>query len=122
MRSRVVLALVLSFGLAGCASRADNIAAAYVSPVLYQGYTCAQLREEAARVSQRAAVAAGAQDSKATSDAVVTGVAVVLFWPAAFFVKGDGANAAELAQLKGEMDAIEQANIQKRCGIEFKKS
>jgi hypothetical protein len=41
----------------------------------------------------------------------VTGAAIVLFWPAAFFVKGDGQNAAELARLKGEFEAIEQASI-----------
>ena len=34
-------------------------------------------------------------------------------------VKGNGANAQEVAQLKGDMDAIEQANIQKRCGIQL---
>jgi hypothetical protein len=47
---------------------------------------------------------------------------VILFWPAAFLIKGNGANAQEVAQLKGNMDAIEQANIQKKCGIQFNKS
>ena len=46
-------------------------------------------------------------------------VAVVVFWPAAFFVGGDGPNAAELAQLKGQMSAVEQMSIQKRCNIQF---
>jgi hypothetical protein len=39
---------------------------------------------------------------------------------AAFFVGGDNARAAELANLKGQMRAIEQASIQKKCGISFK--
>jgi len=108
--------------LAGCATRSGDIAAAYVSPTQYQSYSCAQLREEAARVSSRAAIASGAQDQNATNDAVATGVALVLFWPAAFMVKGNSANAQEVAQLKGDMDAIEQANIQKKCGIEFNKA
>ena len=105
--------------LAGCATRSGDIAAAYVSPIQYQTYSCAQLSEEAARVSSRAAIASGTQDQNATNDAVATGVALVLFWRAAFMVKGNGANAQEVAQLKGDMDAIEQANIQKRCGIQF---
>ncbi len=92
---------------------------AYVSPMQYQSYSCAQLREEAARVSSRAAAAAGMQDQNATNDAIATGVALVVFWPAAFLVHGNGTNAQELAELKGEMDAIEQANVQKKCGIEF---
>jgi hypothetical protein len=64
-------------------------------------------------------VASGAQDQKANNDAVATGVGVVLFWPALFFIKGDAASAQEIAQLKGDMDAIEQANIQKKCGLQF---
>jgi len=48
-----------------------------------------------------------------------TAAAVVIFWPAAFFVGGDKQTAAELAQMKGQMVAIEQASIQKRCGIQF---
>jgi hypothetical protein len=115
--------LVVGLGLtvAGCATRANDISAAYVSPIQYQSYTCAQLQEEAARVSARAAVASGAQDQKATNDAVATGVGVFLFWPALFFIKGDAASAQEIAQLKGDMDAIEQANIQKKCGFQFQR-
>lgn len=107
--------------LAGCASRADNIGASYVSPTQYASYDCRALREEAARVSSRANAAAGAQNAKATNDAVATGVALVVFWPAAFLVRGDGASAAEVARLKGQMDAIEEASVQKRCGIEFRR-
>jgi hypothetical protein len=80
------------------------------------------LAEEAQRVSHRAAVAAGVQDDQASKDAVATGVAVVLFWPAAFFIGGDKGNAAELGRLKGEMEAIEQASIRKNCGIQFRRA
>ncbi len=76
---------------------------------------------EAQSVSARAVSVTGAQDSKSTKDAVATGVAIVVFWPAAFFVGGDGAVAAELAQLKGQMVAIEQASIAKKCGIQFQR-
>lgn len=61
----------------------------------------------------------GEQNKKAQNDAVATGVALVLFWPAAFLIKGDQGSAAELARLKGEMDAIERASIARRCGITF---
>ena len=73
-------------------------------------------------MSAHAASAAGVQNSKATGDAVATTVAVVVFWPALFFIKGDGASAAEVSRLKGEMSAIEQASIQKNCGIAFQRS
>jgi hypothetical protein len=119
---RAICILAAASALAGCASRSSDIVAAYVSPVQYQGYSCAQLSEEAARVSARAGVASGAQDQNATNDAVATTAAVILFWPAAFLIKGNGANAQEVGQLKGDMDAIEQANIQKKCGLQFNRA
>ena len=119
---RTIYILAAALALTGCASRSGDIAEAYVSPLQYQGLSCAQIKEEAARVSARAAVASGAQDQKATNDTIATTAAVILFWPAAFLIKGNGANAQEVAQLKGDMDAIEQANIQKKCGIQFNKA
>jgi hypothetical protein len=116
---RAIYVVPLALALAGCASRSSDIVAAYVSPLQYQSFSCEQLREEAARVSARAAIASGAQDQNATNDTIVTTAAVVIFWPAAFFIKGNGANAQEVATLKGDMDAIEQANIEKKCGMQF---
>jgi hypothetical protein len=114
-------AAIVAMTVAGCASRSSEITPAYISPVLYQGYSCQQLAQEAQAVSTRAAQVSGAQDKKRTDDQVATGVAIVVFWPAAFFVGGDGPTAAELANLKGQMTAIEQASIQKKCGIQFQR-
>jgi len=44
------------------------------------------------------------------------GVGLVLFWPALFFLAGSD-KKDELARLKGEYDALEQAAIQKDCMI-----
>jgi hypothetical protein len=119
---RPVVAVVAALSLAGCASNAADVTPTYVSPVLYQSYTCPQLAAEAQRVSAAAAVAAGAQDSQHTKDAVATTAAVIIFWPAAFLVQGDKNNAAQLAQLKGQIDAIQQASIMKNCGIQFQQA
>jgi hypothetical protein len=116
---RNVAAAVAALALAGCASKAADIAPTYVSPIQYQSYTCQQLAEEAQRVSTAAIAASGTQDSQATKDAVATGVAVVIFWPSAFFVQGDKQNAAYLAQLKGQMEAIQQESIRKNCRFQF---
>jgi hypothetical protein len=106
---------------AGCASSADKIGAQYVSPLQYSAYDCDQLSLEAQRLSARVAQVSGTQDQKATNDAIVTGVAIVVFWPAAFFVSGNDQNAAELSRLKGEFETIEQVAIQKKCGFEFRR-
>jgi hypothetical protein len=120
MRSISLLAVGLA--LAGCASRSADIAPSYVSPVLYQNYTCQQIAMESQNVAAHAAEMAGAQDQKRTNDQIATGVAVVVFWPAAFFVGGDGNTAAELARLKGQMQTLEQASVQKNCGIQFRQA
>jgi len=105
--------------LGGCASSAADITPAYVSPVAYQSYTCQQLALEAQSISTRAATLTGAQDSQRIKDGWATAAAVVIFWPAAFFVGGDKQTAAELSQMKGQMVAVEQASIAKKCNIQF---
>lgn len=74
---------------------------------------------EAQAVSTQAAALSGTQDSQRTKDQVATAAAIVIFWPAAFLVGGDKQNAAQLAQMKGQMVAIEQASIAKKCNIQF---
>jgi hypothetical protein len=120
MCARYFAAIVVLLLVAGCATHSADVTAAYVSPMQYDAYTCPQLAEEAQRVSSHAAEASGAQDSQATKDAVATTVGVIVFWPSLFFIGGDKQNAAELARLKGEMDAIEQTSIRKKCGLQFR--
>ena len=111
--------VAVALGVSACASRPDDISAAYVSPLPYQQLSCEQLAAEAQRVSISAAAAAGAQNQQASNDAVATAIGVVVFWPALFLIKGDNAKAGEVARLKGEMQAIEQASIAKQCDIRF---
>jgi hypothetical protein len=121
-QSIAAVAAIISLTAAGCASRSEDVSASYVSGQTYQGYSCKELGQEAQRVSSAAVGAAGAQDSQRTQDAVATTAAIIIFWPAAFFVSGDNAKTAELARLKGHMQAIEEASIQKKCGISFQRS
>jgi hypothetical protein len=116
-----LLSALLLLPLAACASKSADVAPSYVSSYQYQHYSCEQLSAEAQRISAHAMAAAGAQDKKRKNDAVVTTVGVVLFWPSLFFIKGDDEKTAELARLRGEMNAIEQTSIQKNCGIVFQK-
>ena len=119
---RLILTATVVAPLGGCASKSSEITAAYVSPITYQSYTCQQLGMEAQAISAKAAELAGAQDQKRTNDQIATGVAIVVFWPAAFLVGGDGQVAAQLSQLKGQLNAVEQASIQKKCGIQFRQT
>ena len=111
--------IAVSILIVGCAKPVDDIQAAYVSPLQYENYSCEQIAAEGARLSARATEVMGAQQQKATGDAVAMGVGLILFWPALFFIKGSGATEGEVARLKGEMEAIERVSIQKECGIQF---
>lgn len=119
MNTKIAAAVALATVLSSCASKPSDIEAAYVSPALYESLSCDRLREEATSVSARAIAASGVQQKKADNDAVAVGVGLVIFWPALFFAKGDGASAAEVARLKGEMKAIEAVSLKNNCGIRF---
>jgi hypothetical protein len=107
--------------LAGCASQPEKIQAAYVSPDQYQRHDCQQIAAEKGRVERRVNTLYSSLKKTADNDATQMGVGLVLLWPTLFFLEGgDGAEAAEYAQLKGQYEALEEVSIQKRCGFQFK--
>ena len=113
--SAMALALIVS----GCATAPKDIAPTYVSTMQYERLTCPQLQIEAQNVSNAAAAAVGAQQKKATGDNVAMGVGLIVFWPALFFMKGNGTDANQVAMLKGQMQAIQSVSDAKHCGIKF---
>ena len=116
IKSFVVLLLVTL--LVGCATAPEKLGATYVSPLQYKDYTCDQIGMEMQRVSRRVAVLRGTLDKEASTDAAQMGIGLILFWPALFFLEGgDGVQAAQYSQLKGEFEALEQVAIQKSCSI-----
>lgn len=119
MKQIVLPSVVVGILCGACATSSDKVAATYVSPIQYSNLSCTQIREEAGRVSVRAAQAAGAQDEKRRGDQVATTVGAVVFLPALLFIDGDNHQTAELARLKGEVKALGQASAEKRCGLDF---
>lgn len=101
---------------AGCSKKAAKIEPAYVSPTLYQHFDCGQIRQELVRVSTKVRQISGHQDDEAQKDAVALGVGLVLFWPALLFMAGDD-RKGQIADLKGEYDALKEVAIQKDCDV-----
>lgn len=119
MGKQVVSALVCASLLAGCASNPDKIGAAYVSPLKYKDYDCDQIAIEMDSVGHRTTQLYYSLRKKRKGDNWQMGVGLVLFWPALFALEGgDGPEAAEYAQLKGEYEALRDVSVQKKCGIE----
>lgn len=113
--TRTLTALAAAASLAACASNPGDVTATYVAPTTYQGMSCAQLNAEAQHISSRLAEASGNQQKAASNDAAKTAVAVILFWPAAFFVSGDKGAATELGRVKGEANALRAEYARKGC-------
>lgn len=114
MKKTVSLLLAITIGLSGCATSSNKVTAAYASPLAYQGYDCTQITSESARLQSKIAETGGQLDKAADNDKILTGVALVVFWPAVFFL-GNKQQEAEFARLKGEYDALQQAAIAKKC-------
>jgi len=105
--------------MAGCATYVANIPASYVSPLVYDNLSCRQIEAEAERLASETAQATGLQQANAARDEALTAVGLLVMWPALLMTSGDGTNAAEVASLKGQMVAIEQASFDKGCNIQF---
>lgn len=106
MKLHIIMAACL---LAGCANRPETIHASFVSHERYMDQNCMQLlgtlsntRAELARFSRM-------QDGKATGDA--WGVFLI----GVPFSKLSGDHEGDVARLKGQVEALETAQVKQRC-------
>jgi hypothetical protein len=116
MKNKIWAALTIA-AATGCASSTKEIAATYQSPLVYQNYTCDQLGFELSMLNTRA-IELGAQVDKASvNDNVLTGVTLVLFWPAVFALGGNEAEESEYAKVKGDITTIQQVAVAQDCAF-----
>lgn len=109
MFKKNLLAISIIMFVSACATRPESISASYVSHEKYMGGDCTQLvtqmtdaRAELAKVSEM-------QNSKANVDAATVFFVLV---PAS---KLSGDYAGDVAKWKGEVEAIETAQIKNKC-------
>lgn len=118
---RTVALAVASVLLASCATNPDKIDAAYVSPLKYQNYDCQQIGMEMDYIGNRTTKLYQRMKSERKKDNWQMGVGLILFWPALFALEGgDGPEASEYAQLKGDFEALRQASVQKKCELSYR--
>ncbi|MCV6546702.1 MAG: hypothetical protein OIF56_05380 [Cohaesibacter sp.] len=111
------ISVALMIGLAGCATAPSKVKPTYVSSYQYNSYSCAEIRQELTTVSARVQQITGQQQSAATTDAVVMGVGLILFWPALFLLAATDDQKDELGRLKGEYEALHSAAKAKKCRL-----
>jgi len=114
MKTRIIGGILLIL-LSGCATSPEKIKTAYVSPLEYNDYNCKQISGELGRVSRRANELRGSIKKQASDDSTKMAVGLILLWPTLFFIDGDGPEATEYSQIKGERDTLEKVAIQKEC-------
>jgi outer membrane murein-binding lipoprotein Lpp len=105
-----LLAIVASSVITtGCANRPESIAASYVSHERYMESSCAQLATTMSNARAELATYSDKQDTAANIDA---GSVFLVLIPISA-LQGD--SEADVARWKGRVEAIETAQIKKKC-------
>lgn len=116
MNKVISMAAFAALALSACAPQSSKTQPSYVSPLQYQDFSCKQIKAEIGRVGRKMSEVNGTQDKTASNDSAAMAVGMILFWPALFFIDSSD-QRVEVARLKGEFDALEQAAIQKNCAV-----
>jgi hypothetical protein len=105
------------FSLMACsdAKTSSEVAPELVSPSMYSGMSCRQLRSEAELVKDATPALAAAVDREYKNDKALEAVTWILFWPAIFAMDGNDAEAAQLGRAKGQLEAITRQMKNKGC-------
>lgn len=118
----VFLAATTAIALSACAPNPDKVKPSYTPQALYDNLSCKQIAKESIEVSKRAHEAVGKEHRHRRQDKAIVATGLVVFWPALFFTHGKNTqSASDLAQIKGEIQALQHASAKKNCGIVFKK-
>lgn len=112
---RIVL-LILGLSLVGCsgAKKASEVGSTYVPASTYSHLSCDQLIREAEILRARTPALAAAVDDHRGDQTAVEAVTWILFWPAAFALDDGSEQSQELANAKGQLEAI-QMNLRSNC-------
>jgi hypothetical protein len=109
---RCAFGIFVAAVIGACAQTPERVGPAYVSPIAYERLSCQQLRKERARLLGEFAVAAPRQNEAINNDAYGL---ILPVWPATIrFATED--YGPQIAVLKGQMAAVDQAAMEKNCG------
>lgn len=106
----MIVAVAVGTALAGCMNMPTppaQITGAYVSPLRYEGFECSRLSAELASLSRRENQLVSAQTQRIKTSETQA------FWYG--YGQGDGIEASELANVRGEREAVRNAMETKGC-------
>ena len=108
-KKRMAIAII-AITLSGCMNMPTptaQITGAYVSPLKYEGFECSRLSAELASLSRRENQLVSAQTQRIKTSETQA------FWYG--YGQGDGIEASELANVRGEREAVRNAMETKGC-------
>lgn len=112
--SKLALLVVITLPLAGCMNMPtppSQITGAYVSGIKYENFECSRLSAELGSLSRRENQLVTAQEQRVKTSGVQA------FWLG--YGQGDGIEASELANVRGEREAVRNAMDVKICKSEL---
>ena len=109
--------LLIIFLLSACSSakQSSQVNKTYVSSAKYNSFTCDQLIRESELIRAREPALAAKVDKHYKSQKNTEAVAWLLFWPEAFWLDDGSKDSNQLAQVRGELDAVRAAMLEKKC-------
>ena len=115
--SKLIITSVAAVILAGCSSaqKASEVQAVRAPIAPYLKMSCEELATEQSLLIRDAESARAAVDSAYESDKTMEVVTWILFAPAAFAMDGNQAEASKLASIKGQMEAVVEAQKINKC-------
>jgi hypothetical protein len=113
--AKPLAALACVAQVAACASSPDSVSARYVSPNMYQNWSCEQLWDERMRLTKEVDRVSGLQRENAGADAALMTVGLIVFWPALIGLAATKDRKDELGRLKGEYEAVDLSMRSKQC-------
>ena len=108
----IVLANLISCSTAQKSSEVQSIRIP-VGP--YLKMNCKELATEQSSLISEAQAAGAQVDSSHDSDQAAVLVTWLLFWPAAFLIEGNQEEASKLAGIKGQLEAVSEAQKINEC-------
>ena len=103
--------------LGGCSSaqKASEVSSVRMPVAPYLKMDCKELATEMSSLSKEAESARSQVDSSYSNDKTKEAVAWILFAPAALFMDGNQQETGKLAALKGQIEAVQEAQKINKC-------
>ena len=108
---KVGLPLACLAMLSACVSNPANITAAYINHAQYTSLPCDEVQAELQRVSAREADLTTRQGHNFAADTFLLTAGLVVFWPALLLMPLTTDRKPEIAQMRGEKEALERAAV-----------